>query len=147
MTRTILGVDPGRQGAFALLDADDLRVASFDMPDTIAGVHALVLGLPKITICALEKPFYPQMIGVTNAAKIGEGYGVLKSALAWRDIPVREIRPAEWKKSLNLTSRKGDSRDRAGMFFPADADQFARVKDDGRAEAALLAWYARKWVK
>jgi hypothetical protein len=35
----------------------------------------------------------------------------------------------------------------AGLCFPVDADLFKRVKDDGRAEAALLAWYGVRFAK
>ena len=143
----LLGIDPGRKGALATLDTETLRVTCHDMPDTTNELHDLIAGLPLIKLCALEKPFYPAAIGVTNAAKIAEAYGTLRGALQWRDIPFREVRPAEWKKALNLSSHKAASREKAGQFFPDDAAQFARVKDDGRAEAALLAWYCLRWAK
>jgi hypothetical protein len=31
----------------------------------------------------------------------------------------------------------------ASQYFPDSADQWARVKDDGRAEAALIALYGK----
>lgn len=143
----LLGIDPGRNGALAVFDTETMRVDCHDMPDTTAGVHDLIAGLPLIKVCTLEKPFYPQMIGITNAVKIAEAFGILRGALQWRDIPVREVRPSEWKRALNLSSHKAASREKAGQFFPDDAHLFARVKDDGRAEAALLAWYGLRWAK
>jgi len=141
----ILGIDPGRQGAFALYDTEEQTVECHDMPDTIAGLHDLVAGFPAVKVCALEKPYYPASIGTANAAKIGEAFGALRGALVWKDIPFREVRPAEWKKAMNLTSVKGVSRNVACNHFPDSADLFKRVKDDGRAEAALLAVYAQRW--
>jgi hypothetical protein len=38
--------------------------------------------------------------------------------------------------------RKDAARKRACQLFPQVAGLFSRVKDDGRAEAALLAYYA-----
>lgn len=143
----ILGIDPGVSGAFAIYDKSEARVACHDMPDTTAGLHTLVMSLPPIHVCVLEKPFYPKMIGVKNVARIAEAYGKIVSALTWRDIPVREVRPAEWKAALNLSSHKAASRELAGLCFPADADQWTLVKHDGRAESALLAWYGIRWTK
>lgn len=143
----LCGIDPGRNGAIAIFDTETMRVTCHDMPDTTAGLHDLIAGLPIVKVCALEKPFYPQMIGITNATKIAEAYGILRGALQWRDIPVREVRPSEWKRALNLGTSKAASREKAGQFFPDDAEQFKRVRDDGRAEAALLAWYGLRWTQ
>lgn len=144
---TYLGIDPGRQGAIALLNAATNELAVYDMPDTTAALHDLIVGLPVIQMAMLEKPFYPRTIGATNVAKIAEAYGTLKGALQWLDIPTREVTPAEWKKRLGLSSSKSASREKASMLFPAAAHLFRRVKDDGRAEAALIAWLAMEWRK
>lgn len=143
----ILGIDPGKQGAIAVLDKAAHRVTCYDMPGTTAELHDLIAGLPEIRICVLEKPFYPQGIGTSNAARIAEAYGVLKGALAWRSIPTEMTTPAKWKAALNLSSSKAASREKAAQLFPDDAGQFKRVKDDGRAEAALLAWFGLGMVR
>lgn len=142
-----LGIDPGRQGAIAVLDGETMEIACHDMPDTTAGLHNLIADLPMIKLAVLEKPFFPQMIGISNAVKIAEAYGTLKGALAWRDIPTREITPSDWKKRLGLSSNKAASREKASMLFPDASATWARVKDDGRAEAALLAWLAKDKFK
>jgi len=142
-----LGVDPGRNGALAVLDGETMALTCHDMPDTTAGLHDLICSLPIIQMALLEKPFFPRMIGVTNAVKISEAYGTLKGALAWRSIPCREITPADWKKRLGLSSSKSASREKASMFFPDSVDAWKRVKDDGRAEAALIAWMAKDMRK
>lgn len=145
----ILGIDPGRQGAVAVLSDETrdgaYRVATHDLPDTTAGLHSLLLSLPPVAFAVVEKPFYPRMIGITNATRIAEAYGALKAALLFCGIPQREVRPAEWKAAMNLGPNKAASRERASMLFPDDTDQWTRAKDDGRAEAALIAWYGRKW--
>ena len=71
----------------------------------------------------------------------------LKGALAWRSVPMFEVRPAEWKAALNLGTSKSASRERAMMQWPDDADQWRRARDDGRAEAALIAWYGVRFGK
>jgi Holliday junction resolvasome RuvABC endonuclease subunit len=146
----LLGIDPGKKGGIALLNADKPSavycVETWVMPDTTRALHDLMAGLPIIKVCGLEKPFYPKMIGMANAAKIAEAYGVIKGALAWRDIPFREVRPVEWKKSLNVSTDKNVARQRASEFFPDNADQWKLAKEDGRAEAALIAWFCMRWA-
>jgi hypothetical protein len=141
----ILGIDPGVKGALALLDTETNSVATWPMPDTTRALHDLIAGLPIVKIAMLEKPFYPQMIGTANAGRIGEAYGIIKGALAWRDIPFREVRPSEWKKSLNIPAEKGRARNRASEFYPDNADQWSLAKEDGRAEAALIAWFGVRY--
>jgi hypothetical protein len=141
----ILGIDPGVNGSLALFDKAEQRVTCHDMPDTTTGLQELVSGLPAVAFAVLEKPYYPKVIGIKNVAAIAEAYGKIKASLVWRGIPIREVRPAEWKAALNLSSNKAASREMAGLIFPDDAEQWARVKDDGRAEAALIAWYGLKW--
>lgn len=145
-----LGIDPGKQGALALLSVETGNVNCIDMPDTTAALHDTIAAFPIIKGCMVEKPFFPRMIGVTNAARIATAYGILIGALQWRDIPFREVPPKKWKAAMDLSSSKSASREKASQTFPAQSDLFKRVKDDGRAEAALLAVYAadnrRRWA-
>ena len=143
----ILGIDPGVKGCLALFDKSERRVACHDMPDTTQGLQELVSSLPAVAFAVVEKPYYPKVIGIKNVAAIAEAYGKIKASLVWRGIPIREVRPAEWKAALNLSSSKAASREMAGLIFPDDAHQWTRVKDDGRAEAALIAWYGVRWAK
>jgi crossover junction endodeoxyribonuclease RuvC len=50
-----------------------------------------------------------------------------------------------WKKALKIKGTgaegKNASRVAASQLFPEHAELFSRVKDDGVAEAALIAWY------
>ena len=139
-----LGIDPGRKGALALVDSETLRATCTDMPDTTANLHNFIAGLPIIKLAILEKPFCGPVMSRRTISVMFEQYGVLRGALQWRDIPFIEVQPAKWKASLGLSKDKGASRDKAGQIFPDDAAQFARVKDDGRAEAALMAWWGMK---
>lgn len=145
-----LGIDPGRQGAIAVFSTEAASVNVFDMPDTTAALHECIAALPIIRGCMVEKPYYPQMIGITNATKIAQAYGTLIGALQWRDIPFQEITPAKWKKAMNLSSSKSASREKASQAFPEQAPMFKRAKDDGRAEASLIAIYAadnsKRWA-
>ena len=150
MSVRILGVDPGRTGALAIMDnitVDGVfRVAVHDMPDTTAGLFDFLLALPPIAFAAVERPFYPPHIGTRAISVIAEQYGALKAALLFKGIPLREVRPADWKAALNLSPDKAASREKASAFFPDNSDQWRLAKHHGRAEAALIAWYGRKWL-
>jgi len=143
----ILGIDPGVQGALALYNKSEGRVTVHDMPDTTDTLYDLIKSFPPIAIGMIEKPFYPKIIGIKNAAKIAEAFGRIKAVLFICGIPMREVTPRDWKAALNLSDSKAASRELAGSFFPDDADQWKLAKHDGRAEAALLAWYAMRWAK
>lgn len=143
---SLLGIDPGQKGAIALLSMPDRELQTFAMPGTTRELHETLASMPKVSHCTIEKPFYPKHIGTAKVARIAEAYGVIKGALQWLDIPVHEVRPADWKRSLNIPADKNAARQRASEFFPAAADQWPLVKDDGKAEAALIAWFGMKWL-
>jgi hypothetical protein len=60
-------------------------------------------------------------------------------------IRVELVSPVTWKKALQVNPGKDGSRAMAQRLWPAMAHHFERKKDDGRAEAALIAhWF---WLK
>jgi crossover junction endodeoxyribonuclease RuvC len=65
---------------------------------------------------------------------------MLEGVLAGLNIATITIAPQVWRKVAKVRGGKDASRMRACELFPRDAALFARVKDDGRAEAALIAW-------
>ncbi len=139
----ILGIDPGKQGAFALLDCDDMKVCTYDMPGTLDEKLALILDIGSVKCAWLERPFFPRMIGIKNAVTIAQAYGELKACLFFSGVPTFEVDPSAWKKTMRLSTDKNASRALASQYFPDSSDQWARVKDDGRAEAALIALYGK----
>jgi len=139
----ILGIDPGKSGAFAVLNTHDMQVETYDMPGTLEDKRALISGIGRVKCCWLERPFFPRMIGIKNAVTIAVAYGELKACLFFAGIPVFEVDPSAWKKTMRLSTDKNASRALASQYFPDASDQWARVKDDGRAEAALIALYGK----
>ena len=51
---------------------------------------------------------------------------------------VETVSPSTWKAAMGLTSDKDKARERASFLIPTHKHLFARKKDDGMAEAALL---------
>jgi crossover junction endodeoxyribonuclease RuvC len=79
--------------------------------------------------------------GVTSSFSFGLAYGLARGVLAALSIPVTLVTPNEWKRSFRIGPDKRQARLIASRLFPANAADFTRVKDDGRAEAALLALF------
>ena len=69
----------------------------------------------------------------------GQAYGLVLGVLAGLWIPTSTVTPAAWKKALKLNTGKDAARAKAAQLWPQMAGEFKRVKDDGRAEAALIA--------
>jgi crossover junction endodeoxyribonuclease RuvC len=78
--------------------------------------------------------------GAVGAFAFGRSRGVIEGVLGAAAIPVTFLTPAAWKRAVGLTlATKDASRAEAIRRWPAHASMFARVKDDGRSEAALIA--------
>lgn len=148
-----IGVDPGAAGAVAILDHNGQMVGITDMP-TIkvrvgktdrARVSPSLLsrlfeeGAQGIQMVVLEK--VGGITGQSASAAFTFGYscGLVEGVLAALRLPVALVTPQAWKKSAGLVANKGAARECAMRLWPAHAHLFARVKDDGRAEAALIA--------
>lgn len=146
----IIGVDPGVNGAIALLDTDDWTLHVADMPQE-AGVKnrkaVSPIGVADLFMEAAPDHVFvehvhssPQM-GVASAFSFGRSYGIVLGAAQRFGATLTEIKPAEWKRKTHTPKDKNAARKRAQQLFPAGAKLFGRVKDDGRAEAAILALY------
>jgi Holliday junction resolvasome RuvABC endonuclease subunit len=149
----ILGVDPGIHGAVAVLTQDGQLVEVFDMPTMEVKVGkatknrispellvAELRGRAEYTAAAyIEAVSASPQMGVTSSFAFGEALGIIKGVLAAMNIPVRMVPPAKWKRDMNLNASKDGSRAKAIALWPAQAAEFKRVRDDGRAESALIA--------
>jgi len=154
-TRTpsmIVGCDPGKSGALARLDHAGNLIAVADMPvvGTIISAHLLdeivhnwidpLADAPYGTAVIEDVHAMPKQ-GVSSSFSFGRALGVAEGVLAGNSLSLRYVSPAKWKKALGLSADKGVSRRRAIELWPDHRKAFERVKDDGRAEAALLAWW------
>lgn len=151
MTVTI-GIDPGIAGAIAVVNAAG-EVLVWDMPTIevrgkkrISAVHLrdLLVDIGPALMVVVEDVQGVQGSGATSAFAFGRGCGVIEGVLVALQRPVTYVRPQEWTKALGVGADKGAHRQAAQRLWPFDADLFGRVKDDGRADAALLAhWWMR----
>jgi len=147
----ILGADPGKRGALALVDLDGHLIDVIDMPDATGsalGAHIRDFiedhGPHHVQAAWVEKVGSMPGQGHMNVFTFGAGYGALLGALGALRIPVELRTPNVWKKAMRCSADKGSSRQAATQLWPDHARSFARVKDDGRAEACLIAEYGRR---
>jgi crossover junction endodeoxyribonuclease RuvC len=78
--------------------------------------------------------------GKVSAGRFMENFGAVQGAVAASGTPVALVRPEVWKASMGLTSDKEMCRQHATQLFGTD-EHWPLKKHNGRAEAALLAWY------
>lgn len=155
----VIAIDPGLTGAIAYYDGRALEMA--DMPTytvrkatrvnlhTLAGiVRAFYYNQAMVDSLVEHVGSMPKQ-GVASAFNFGFTTGAIHGTLAALGMQAHTVTPAQWKFGVGLKAdpnadtraRKTSSRVRAAELFPDYAHLFARVKDDGRAEAALMAWW------
>lgn len=141
----ILGIDPGLSGAIAFyFPSRPGMIGAEDMPIVAGEVNAAEMGRriaqmrPDIAI--VEKVGSMPGQGVASTFRFGTAYGVVLGVLGALAVPVHLVSPGKWKRHFGLSADKEESRARAIRQWPG-SPHFARKKDHGRAEAALLAKY------
>lgn len=148
---TIVGIDPGIGGAIAFVT--DGVVECHDMP--VIEIRGKRRVCPIGLSILLHRPDYISMVvvehvqgvqgtGATSAFSFGRSFGVVEGVVSGMGLPCELVRPQVWTKALGVSRDKGAHRAAACRLWPAHAKQFERVRDDGRADAALIAhWYAK----
>lgn len=150
----MIGIDPGFTGAIAFLDYEQNFLQIADMPLTSHRNRKQIDGTALSIMFAPHNPFNTMVIiedvhsmpnqGVSSTFWFGYNSGIIlgvAKALTFRTL---KVPPGVWKSALNLSTNKKDSLALAKKVFPDYSDYFKRAKDDGRAEAALLAYFAHK---
>lgn len=149
----LIGIDPGITGAVAWMSDDGFLVEVADLPVAevkvgrvtrrrlVPAVLADMLASRRPVHSFLEEVATRPGEGAVGAFAFGRGAGQIEGVLAGMGIGYTLVRPQTWKRDLRLSSDKGAMRTRACQLWPGAAAQFKRVRDDGRAEAALIALY------
>lgn len=148
---TVLGIDPGLDGAVAILTTDGALLEIHDMPTLEDGAKgrralnpALLAGIiyrshATLAFCELVGPRPTD--GITAAFGFGRSRGIIEGCLAAAGIPITMIAPPIWKRASNILpgrENKDSARSVAISRWPSKAELFARKRDCDRAEAALI---------
>lgn len=153
----VCGIDPGLSGAVAFLDGSRF-FGVYDMPVlsiTRGGKRKREIDARALVRLfelhdGLDAIFMEQVGGMDgdspfSAFQFGRATGIAEAVAKSTEARFETVMPHKWKRDMSLTGKaKDDSRALAQNIFPKAADRLARVKDDGRAEALLLAEWGRR---
>lgn len=148
--KVFAGIDPGATGAMALIAPDGTFVSVQDYPGDECLLADMVRSVRleyRIVGAVIEIQQAMPKQGVSSTFALGVNYGSWLMALAAFDIPFAALRPNEWKRHLGYPAgdyarSKEHSLLLARRRWPEAADYLKRKKDNGRAEALLLAQHA-----
>ncbi len=156
----VMGIDPGVNGAIAVLSADDLHV--IDVPTVkctgkrsavdryeLARIIDRIASDGRIDHAFIEHVSSRPTDGHVGAFMFGRAYEALCMAVASAFIPITEVSPAKWRNALGISrpEKAGDKSHviaRANTMFPAYAHLWRAKSHADRAEASLIAEHGRR---
>lgn len=155
----ILGIDPGLSGGWAVVDETGKLIRCGNFPTHTVKKNgknstqldgrtlAMLLGSTNSTAAFVEAvSSRPRQAG---QFQFGINTGMLHGILHAFNVPFTLVAPASWKSSYGIKrgeeetkrDKKNEAREIAAKLYPDSAKKFARVMDDGVAEATLIALY------
>jgi crossover junction endodeoxyribonuclease RuvC len=151
--RLVLGVDIGNRGAVAVLDETGEFVAVHDMPVLEDGpkgrrsvnpaLLAEIVFKSHATKAFVEHVSARPGEGPIGAFAFGRAKGCVEGVLAAAGVPIAFLTPPQWKRLVGIPAGRDGAKDTARSEairrWPIDAGLFLRKRDDGRAEACLIA--------
>jgi hypothetical protein len=165
----ILGIDPGKNGAFVLYDSfNESILACWDMPtykkgpkgrdafDKVALITIMEAASRMGTDLAVleevgQRPTAPksgQPRAQTGMFEFGKGWGYVDMLLSVYKLRTEYVRPQVWKKDMKCPADKEEAVFRADSLLPQHRDLWRGPRGgllSGLAEAALLSlWGASK---
>ncbi len=155
----VAGIDPGFQGAVALIDENLSLAGLCDMPlkdidgrrEIDGATLARILREWGPGFVTLERVWGRSGEGGRNAFSFGRATGIVIGVLYSLGLPFIEVAPATWMSAL-LKGRTEEGKARslawAHEHFPDAELETKRGRQlDGRSDAIGLAWYGLMSVK
>jgi crossover junction endodeoxyribonuclease RuvC len=153
----IAGIDPGLKGGIAFI-----KNVSYDLYAEEAPVYELKTNtktkryLDMWTLMTLLEEHEPDHVyiekqqpmprqGLVSTFATGVGYGCYLGLLVAGGYSYTEVRPQIWKKDLNCTADKDQTRMRASELMPKYSHLWEKRSQDGVAEASLIAYWGMRY--
>jgi crossover junction endodeoxyribonuclease RuvC len=149
----VCGIDPGVSGAVAVIDTNIGLADVVDLPQGPYGLDPVAFaeqldawGVRSVT---LEDNRAMGSNGSLANFSMGRAVGLIIASVLLTSRPLHRVKPQEWQRSVGVTSikaaeRKEAHRQRARELFPECEAQLKRKADHNRADALLIAEYARR---
>lgn len=148
MKRAWLGIDPGKRGAAALITSDGTAEA-VNYPGDVSQAADILRGWKSVytvELAALERVHSMPGQGVKGVFSFGENFGAWQGILSAFGIPYELVAPQQWQRGLVLPSDGSTPKERAltvaRRLYPGL--DLHRKSDDGKADALLLATWAKR---
>jgi crossover junction endodeoxyribonuclease RuvC len=154
----IYGIDPGVNGALALLDSETSEVKGvYDTPtikrdgakrkDSDWYKMSDLLAENPDACAIIEDVHYCSGDGGMGSFTFGKSVGLWIGLCLGKGIPFRFVSPQRWKRDMGLIKQeKIASRELALELFPNLFDSIKLVRDHNKAEAVLIAeWFRRNF--
>lgn len=157
----IVSIDPGLKGAIALYDPSIDWLATYHLPvrwKLVSKKKRHEIDIPALMAMArewpgvldtiiIEEPHAMPGAGATSQFAFGLSCGRLFAFVEFLSTVrgvgrILYVDPSVWKTAMQCPSDKHRARARAQEVFPDSREMFANPADEGKAEAALLAFYA-----
>lgn len=147
-----IGIDPGQKGGYAVIAKTKTGQAVFAYPwdDSFFAMEMASLMQMKEhgIIAAVEKVGARPGQGTVSMFNFGKSAGYIEGVLSALGIPYQLVPPNKWKKEFSLIGQdKQASIVTCRKLFPEldlKRTERCRTDSDGKAEATLLAEYARR---
>ena len=145
---SVWGIDVGLNGAIALFDMIEGHLEVHDMP--VMEINKKRQVNPQLLTNILEQHDAPVFIeqvgarpgqGVSSMFNFGKSFGICLGVSAGLKLQTTTVSPVAWQRACKVEKGKDGNRLRATQTFPNYSNLFARKKDDGRADAALIAYW------
>lgn len=143
-----MGIDPGYSGAWGLIDhhgdyqscGDMLHNEKHILTRSVIAEMSQAIDRQDLEIVIESVHSMPGQ-GVSSSFKFGMAFGAAIAMAERFNCPWHFVSPQAWKKDFGLKADKNESLDLARKIWPNAP--LSRKKDNGRAEALLLAEWLR----
>jgi len=141
----IIGIDPGKCGGAAIYHDGKISVYSFKNKtesDIVSYMDSYYTYKPKVY---MEKVHSAPGQGVASMFTFGQQYGFIRGVMVSLGVPIIDVTPYEWQRSLRIPSRNGKTYTEHKKMLRQIAEKLFPIPgvNAETADALLIMQYGR----